>query len=397
MAEPVSGMRGTKYSAGTEGSLVRDVSDKIYLLQPDDTPLTVFTRQLGGKKVADNPKFEWVEDALIPNVIADSTGVGTSTTITVTAGQETRVRIGDILIAPNGESILVTNTGSGSLTVTRAMSTTPAAYTLAAADQLIIAGNALEEGSTYAPFRYTKKEFLYNYVQIFKDSVELTEVQNASKSYGGDDRKYQQMKKAIEHKRAIEQAFLFGARFENTSGSQTRRGTGGLIYFISTNVTDIAGTITESDFEAFLRTLFRYHPTVTAPSKLLIANPVMVSAVNFWAKQALQINQNEKTFGVRVAKYRSGHGDLDIVKHWLLSDFATLNTVGTSGFGSFNFAVDPTSLRYRNMAGLDTKMVTDTQDKTETKTIDEFRTVCGLEVREEKTHGILKGVRGFAA
>ena len=388
MAEPIVGMRGTKYTGGTELSLGRDVADKILLLQPDDAPLLIFTRNIGGKEVSDTPKYEWMEDVLLPNTLS-ITGTGTGTPITCAAGEETRVRVGDILIAPNGESILVTAVASGSLAVTRSMGAV-AAYDFATPGQVILAGNALMEGSDYQEFKYTKKEFLSNYVQIFKDSVELTEIQNASNSFGGNDRKFQQMKKAIEHKRGIEQAFLFGDAFEDLTGAQARRGTGGLLNAITTNVTDITGgVITEADLETFCRTLFRYHPTVTAPTKLFIANPVMVSAFNFWAKNALRITQNEKTFGIRIASYRSAHGDLDIVKHWLLSDFTT--------FCTYSFALDPTNVKYRYMAGLDTKFVTDTQPKSVTKTVDEYRTVCGLQVMQQKTHAVLKGVTGFAA
>lgn len=398
MAEPVSGMRGTKFSAGTEGSLVRDVDEKIHLLQPDDAPLTVFTRKIGGKESVDNPKYEWIEDELIPNVIADSNNSGTGTTINVTAGQEARVRVGDILIAPNGESILVTAVASGALTVQRAKSTTPAAYTLQTGDQLIIAGNAMMEGSANATFLYTQKSYPYNFIQIFKDSVELTEVENASKAYGGNTRRFMQMKKAIEHKRAIEQAFLFGARFEDTSGAQARRATGGLIYFITTNVTDFAlGTITEADFEEVMRTLFRFRPAISAPVKLGIFNPVMISAVNFWAKQPVEVSQNEKTFGVRVGRYRSGHGDLDIINHWLLADFASSNIAGTSGFGTINFCLDPVNLKYCYLPGLDTKLHLDTQPKNETKSLDEYRSYVGLKVMQQKTHSIFKGAIGFAA
>jgi hypothetical protein len=381
-------MRGTKYTGATEGTIQRDVADKILLLQPDDAPLLIFTRNIGGKEASDAPKFEWLEDVLLPNVLS-ITGTGTGSPITCAAGEETRVRVGDILIAPNGESILVTVIASGSLTVERSKGGI-AAYDFATPGEVVICGNALMEGSDYAEFKYTKKEFLDNYVQIFKDSVELTEIQNASKSYGGNDRKFQQMKKAIEHKRAIEQAFLFGDKFEDLTGAQARRGTGGLINFITTNVTDIVGgVITEADLETFCRTLFRYHPTVVAPTKLFICNPVMLSAFTFWAKNALVIDQNEKTYGMRIARYRSAHGDLDIVKHWLLADFNV--------FSSYSFALDPTNVKYRYMAGLDTKFVTDTQPKSVTKTVDEYRTVCGLQVMQQKTHGILKGVTGFAA
>jgi len=390
MAEPIVGMRGTKYTGATEGSIQRDVADKILLLQPDDAPLLIFTRKIGGKEVTDAPKFEWMEDVLLPNTLSIISDGGGSTPLVITAGEETRVRVGDILIAPTGESILVTSVASASLGVTRSMGSVTAYNFTAVPAQVVIAGNALMEGSDYAEFKYTKKEFLDNYVQIFKDSVELTEIQNASKSFGGNDRKFQQMKKAIEHKRGIEQAFLFGDKFEDLTGAQARRGTAGLINLITTNVTDITGgVITEADLETFCRSLFRYHPTVTAPTKLFICNPVMLSAFTFWAKNALQIDQNEKTYGMRIARYRSAHGDLDIVKHWLLADFNT--------FCTYSFALDPTNVKYRYMAGLDTKFVTDTQAKSVTKTVDEYRTVCGLQVMQQKTHGILKGVTGFAA
>ena len=393
MGGPIVGMRGTLFTEGTEGSIIRDVADKIYLLQPDDAPLVIFTRNIGGKEVCDAPRFEWFEDALLPNTV-DITGGGAGAVLTCAGGDELRLRTDDILISPNGESMLVGVLAAGVINVTRTCGPV-AAYVYVAGPGVdmtaVIAGNAVQEGSDYVPFKYTQKVPMLNYVQIFKDTVELTEIQNAAKSYGGNDRKFQQMKKAIEHKRAIEQAFLFGDPWEDlATGPQARRATGGLLSFIQTNVTNIVGgVITEADMETFCRTLFRFHPTVTAPTKLFMCNPVMVSAFNFWAKNALQITQSEKTFGVRIASYRSGHGDLDIVKHWLLSDFNT--------FGTFSFALDPTNVKYRYMAGLDTKFVTDTQAKTFTRTIDEYRTVCGLMVMQELTHGILAGVTGFAA
>jgi hypothetical protein len=391
MAEPLTGMRGTKYSQGTETSLVRDVSDKIFLLQPDDTPLLAFINGMKGKKAATNPKFEWFEDDLIPPYI-DCDAAGTGTTINVDAGQGTRCRIGDILIAPNGENLLITNISTDALTVTRALGTTPTAYNLLATDQLIVAGNALAEGSDNAPFRYTKKEVKTNYIQIFKDSVEITEVQNASESYGGDDRTYQRRKKAIEHKRGIEQAFLFGNGWEDVSGTQAIRGTRGLVNFVSTNVTDVGGVVTENEFETFLRTVFTYHPSITAPEKLFLCGPVMLSALNFWAKQALRTEVNEKTYGCRIAKYMSAHGDLNIAKHPLLMVYGTPLLQR-----NYNFVIDPLNVKYRFLTGLDTKLYTDTQAKYSAKMLDEYRTYAGLQVMLEKTHGLFKNVTGYAS
>lgn len=398
----VQATRGTYAAATTEGSLIRDVADRIALLQPDAAPLITFMSALKRKKESGNPTFEWFEDDLSPVSILDASGAGTGTTITVSAAHGLAVRNGDILVAPNGESMVVTaGEGTTSLTVVRALGTTPTAFSLATGDELVIAGNAVNEGSTTPAYRYTTKTGKSNYIQIFRDPVKITVTQEASDSYGGDDRVYQRKKVAIEHKRGMELAFLFGNASATADASSIgyRRTTRGLFNYISTNVTNCGGTITESEFETFLRSLFRYQAQTGPQTKVLLASPIMISALNFWAKNALQVRSDEKVYGMRVSTYRSGHGDLDFVRHWLLGDFATGDT-GTSpllSWSGYSFAVDPQNLRYRFLKGLDTKLHTDIQDKTEEYKLDEYRTHAGLECQLEKTHGMLSYVTGFAS
>ena len=389
MAEPQTGVRGTKYTVGTEDSLVRDVASRIALLQPEDAPLLAFINGLKNKTVATNPKFEWFEDELIQNVVTLAGAETSSATVfDVTAGQGVRVKVDDILISNTGESLHVTSISTDALTVTRSMgSVTNTAYV--ALDEFVIIGTAMAEGANAPTSIWKGKVGKTNYIQIFRDITELTTTQAASESYGGNDRTFQRMKKAIEHKRQIEQAFLFGDSFEDTSGTQTRRGTGGLLEYITTNVTAFGGVITEGEFEAFMRTVFRYHPTVSAPEKWSLCSPILISALNFWAKNALQVTTDVKTFGVRITKYRSGHGDLNITRHWLLEDFKE--------FKQYGFVLDPENIKYRFLTGLDTKLHTDIQQKQEEVHRDEYRTHAGLMLQQEKTHGIAKGVTGFAA
>jgi len=389
MAEPQTGIRGTKYSVGTEDSLIRDVANRIALLQPDDAPLLAFINGLKNKRVATNPKFEWFEDELIPNVVtiaaAEASG---STSFLLTTGQGVRVKVDDILISNTGESLHVTAISTDTLTVTRSMGSIAAtAYLIL--DEFVIVGTAMAEGANAPTSVWQGKVNKVNYIQIFRDIVELTVTQANSDSYGGDDRTFQRMKKAMEHKRQIEQAFLFGDGFEDTSGAQTRRGTEGLLSWITTNVTDAGGVVTEGTFEEFMRSVFQYHPTVSAPEKWFLCSPILISAINFWAKNALQVTENVKTFGVRVTKYRSGHGDLNITRHWLLEDFKE--------FKQYGFVLDPENLKYRFLQNLDTKLHTDIQQKQEEVHRDEYRTHAGLMLQQERTHGILKGVTGFAA
>lgn len=388
MVEPLTGTRGTKYADATEGSLPRDVADRINLLQPDAAPLIIVTNAMKKKKVATEAKFEWFEDQLAPNTLT-SDAAGTGTTINVTAGTGVRTRVNDILIAPNGEAILVTVIATDALTVERAKGGTTA-YSLASGDQLVVLGNAMQEGSSVPTFKYTKKVQAKNYIQIFRDSVQLTDVQSMVKSYGGPDRTYQRMKIGIEHRRSIEHAFLFGDGFESTTGTQTRRGTKGLLNWITSNITDAGGVLTEPEFETFLRSVFRYTPVVNAGTKVMFASPIMVSAVNFWAKNALQVGTNEKVFGMRVATYRSGHGDLMIMRHWLLQDFTE--------FQKYCFVIEPTNVTYRYLdGGGDTKLYIDTQNKGDAIAQDEYRSYVGEELEQESTHGYIKNITGFAA
>jgi hypothetical protein len=399
----VQAPRGTLSMVGTESSNIRDVADRINLLQPDAAPLIAFLSALKRKKEATQPKFEWFEDDLIANTVTAAGSAQNSTTITVSAADGLIVRNGDILIAPNGESIRVTSgEGGTSLTVVRALGTTPTAYSLNSGDVLIIAGNAALEGGSTPTYRFVNKASALNYIQIFRDPVKITTTVNASKFYGGDERTYQRKKVAIEHKRGIENALLFGnASQTSDSVSGYTRTTKGLFNWISTNVTDMGGVITEGELESFLRSVFRYPASTGPASKVLLCSPIMVSALNFWAKNALQVRSDEKVYGMRVASYRSGHGDLDFVRHWLLGDYSSTGASGSTLYGTawnqFSFCIDPTNLQYRFLSGLDTKLHTDIGQPTEEYTLDEYRTHCGLQLEQEKTHGIIKNVTGFAA
>lgn len=392
MATHVSGVRGTTI-IGTETIQKRDVADRIAMLQPEAAPLITFTNALKRKKVANEPKFEWFEDELVGNTVADASGATTTTSIVVSAADALKLRVGDILAAPNGEAILLTafsGTSNTTLTVTRSFGAVTA-YSLSTADQLVIVGNASDEGASNPEFRSTQRVPCYNYIQIFRDPVQITHTAAASDVFGtADDRLYLRKKVAIEHKRSIEQAFLFGDRAE-VAGSYggSRRTTSGLVNLISTNVTAAGGVLTEAEFESFLRTVFRYQPATGNPSKVLFASPVMISALNFWAKNALQVRSDEKTYGMRIASYRSGHGDLDIVRHWLLGDF--------NDWTKYSIVIDPSLVTYRFLKGLDTKLHLDIGLKTSEQYLDEYRTHAGLQLELEKAHGMVTGVTGFAA
>lgn len=184
------------------------------------------------------------------------------------------------------EIMMVLSAGTSVFSATRGHAGTTA-ITAAVGEQLLILGSAFQEGSTNTMLvtKSTKASRLYNYVQIFRKSVELSQSLAASNLYGGDDRAYQRKKKGIEMMRDIERTFLYGHRNERTTSdiaamTATRRTTGGLTQFITTNLTNMAGTMTETEFEAFLRDLFLYGEN----TRVLFCSPLVLSIISLWAQ-----------------------------------------------------------------------------------------------------------------
>ncbi|MEG1997378.1 MAG: DUF5309 family protein, partial [Clostridiales bacterium] len=73
----------------------------------------------------------------------------------------------------------------------------------------------------------TQEMVCYNYTQIFRTPIGLSNTEKASKMYGGRDQDYQRKKAGIEHVRDIANAMYFGQRKEDTTGSTPRRTMGG--------------------------------------------------------------------------------------------------------------------------------------------------------------------------
>ncbi len=362
---------------------VVDMAKEIALLEPNAAPLTVLLKQIKGKsKVTKNPLYKNLTDEL-PNkwdAVNDGTDMSDSDTAMV-VDDGTKFSVNDVIEVPaTGEQLLVTAISTNSLTVTRGWGTTSAAIILDDAVVHIIA-NASSEGAS-APTPNTAKTVTgTNYTQIMRTPFSVTGTQDASELYGGDDMVYLAKKYGIAHKKNIEEAMLFGEKKEDTTGTHPKRFTGGFNSLVTTNVTDASGALTETEFETFLRSVFRYGSS----KKTLMASPLLISAINSWAAGKLQTVSTDKTYGIDVTKYLSGHGTLNIVKHNLLEE-------SYSGVG---FCVDMDSVGYRFLAGRDTQLKTNRQDNSSDTRMDEYLTECGFYMTQEKQNGKLVGVTSY--
>lgn len=363
---------------------VVDMAAKIDVLEPDSSPLLTLTKKIE-KKVAINPKFNWLEEESLNKVDTVNWSTNyTSGATEIRVDTVSRFRAGDVIKdVTTGEQMLVSAlAGTDSLTVLRAWGTT-SATTISDGEYLVVIGNANEEHAEKRVAKIADQTEKTNYTQIFRTPFGISRTAENSEMYGGKDLAHQRMVQMIEHEKEIERTFWFGEPKEYTSGTHYRRATGGVDYWISTNATDASGTLTETEFENWLRTGFRYG----SKTKWLFASPLIIQAINSWAKDNIQIVPAAKTFGINLSQWMTAFGMVNLVLTNLFTE--------TTTFSGYAYLIDPEQLKYRYLANSDTKLKTNIQAPSADGEEDEYLSEVGLQFMSEKKASQLYGVTSF--
>lgn len=378
---PIIGTRGTEQLAPEQKYI--EMSDKIKMLVPDETPFTTFLQQLSKMKTG-WPEYKSLEDDVLPRFDSVVGAGGTATTFNVATG--TKFRPADIIIATRtNEQMRVESIAANALTVVRGAS--PVA--LVDADEILIAGSAQPEGDLSRVPVSVNPTPVQNYTQILRRSWELTGTAYASENETDPhDWDYQAAKVGIEHKRDIERTLLFGVPSKVTaSNGQPMRTTGGLFYFIKTNQMDAGGGFSEAEFNTWARGLFKYG----AKRKVLMGSPLATSVLNTFPMSKVRISQSEKKYGINVTTFTSPFGELGLVTNWELEG---------AKYGGVLIAYDQANLKYRMLqnskANRDSHVNTSIQPPDADTRRDEWLTEMGLQVDLEKTGGIVTGITGSA-
>lgn len=297
---------------------VREIADKVVQLEPDEAPLTVFTQRMNKVRMVRAPKVEWLENEREPFLdVATASAASNATTIGVSNGNY--FRIGDVVRFQAGDALEVTATAAGSISGTRGIGTVTAAA-VASGDELVIIGNVNAEGATLRQIKTQKVVTQSNFCQIQRTPFGVTGTEAATTQYGGPELTRLEADKAVENLRLWEKTALFGVKREDTSVTGApKRFSGGLTEFITTNVTSSVGTLTEATLQTFLRSGFRYG----SGRKVLLASPLVVAAIEGFARSKIQVLDRAQTFGVTMKNYVSGQGEIDIVMIRWLNDSTT--------------------------------------------------------------------------
>jgi hypothetical protein len=194
-------------------------------------------------------KYEWLEDEMSARTttLAEAVDIG-ETAIDVTDGSI--FKEGDILKV-NDELLYVSSVSSNTLTVVKGFGgTTDAAHLLG--DTIELVTIARLEGADYTTGHTTTVSNPYNYTQIFAEAVKVTGSEAVNTKYGIADTMAYHLAKLMGGSNGVGEKFRAGKlpillqkTFYNGQRAQgsasTARAMGGFKFFVTTNVTNLAG------------------------------------------------------------------------------------------------------------------------------------------------------------
>jgi len=393
----------TSATVSTEGRQILDVADRIFLLEPNKTPLTTLLTNVGKvwdgkawqgssmqKAPAGDSTFSWIEDfygGRYAKVNATYNAGDDPVTITVSGAGSSSAHIftkGDIILnARTGERMKVASVASTTtITAARSVGTTPGTAGVIG-DGLYIVGNASEENATARNVNTTKSSKQSNLTQIFKKSISVSGTEKELNLYGGKDLTYLRAKIGTEHALDIERAFWFSEKNDGTGDNTLpERTTGGILEFIESSdsyIQDQGGVLTAPDFNTFLREAFTYGNS----EKVLFAGGVVLQAINEFARGQLVTKATDKSYGVNISEYVTPFGSINIVN---------MSPIFVNDFAGHAFLLDLECFRYRFLNNRDTKLEMNVQANGTDGQVDQFLTECGLERKQAGRHALLKGV-----
>lgn len=371
---------------------VVDMEDRFRLLDPDTSQFMTILNKLPAK-AASREKVNWLEDELFPNLTTLAASASSAdASVSVATGTGVYFRVGDLVrVVSTGEMLEVTGITSDAVGVTRTIGGVAATSAASGGDLLIVA-NAAAQGADYGTLKVTKRVLGYNYTQIIRHPFGFTGTDVEIETYGPGEPMNELAKKAVEHKRALENLVFFGAR-DFTSASPSSKGyMGGLQEFLSTNVWSSAGAIDLAYIDGKIQTVFQRGSL----NKVIFAAPTPAAALsNLFANNWVRARPEDRVYGAKVSAFINGaYGEsvpVIVKREWGARQSAS------NGHGSWMFIIDLDYVKKRPLRNRNTKLLRGRQGNGEDKVIHEYLTEMSMEVSQEKVHGIIKGITGASA
>jgi len=412
----------------TKGSRrLYDFGDRVAELNPEESPFFVYLSKVGKVPTTDSQfrflenrsKISWTDRSFVISTNLAAVSAGAIVTATLSAAQSWLVKGMVIAVqsdtgnsgAPNHATARIEAINS-STSIDIKWLTNPGSDADAGADaKAQVIGSSFAEGSG-APDAFSQElDHDYGYTQIFKTSCEMSNTARATvyRGYADEWQRIWNMK-LREHKVDIERAMLFGQRasvggIQYTEGiaghimangqSQTHMDTTQLVYNEGQSYlkTVAAGSLTYDVLLKDLEVVFDPARGGSSSKLALTSLPVMSlfnklgDGVGFVgdtmsSKVPYQFDRSQGSFGHKITKIETIHGDIAMVREPLFRGLAS----------EFMCLVDLDHVSYRPLVGngvnRDTSIETNVQAPDEDLRKDMILTEAGLEISIPETHAL---------
>ena len=394
----IAGLRGTG-DWGTD-ERPKDFRESILFFSPNgDAPIFGLTSKAGKRSVSDPEYAWWAESNNIIRLQVNQAGgyLSTDTTLVVDSpdptastmgalyGTATHLKPGDLLLVEKADQatfdneIVMVDTvlSDTTFTVLRGQAgTTPAA--IADDTFLTVIGSSYAEG-TSAPRAVAKNPVKFlNYIQIFKDSYEITGTADNTTARTGSAWSNDKKRKMFKHSADIEWALMFGRKNESTGeNGKPIRFMGGLREQIpASNTTVFSSATTAATFLNALQPAFDYDlggGDTRMGFAGNLARVEMGKVIQGTTGIRMELGTVIKIYGQAFQEFVTPLGRLLLKSHPLLSRHPRYN--------KSMFVLDFSSVKYVTMKGRpDGKVFDDVQAKDEDVRRGYIQTDCSLMV-----------------
>ena len=415
-----------------------DFSDRVAELSPDESPFFVYLSKVAKVPTSDS-QFRFLEDRTKVSItdraflVVDATtvaaaGGSTSIKFDTSGGANVAwlipgmvVSIGeddDSTAQPEWATVRLDSVVQTSSSVSTVQATTIAAAngsTTAVDDntKCTVIGTAFEEG-TGAPDVWSQKlDHDYGYTQIFKTACEMSNTARATvyRGYADEWARIWNLK-LREHKIDIERAMLFGMRGSQNSINYTDGIAGHIIANSQSQAETDGNQLSYTEDKAYMKSntaaQWTYDDLLSdmevifdparggSSAKLALASLPVISHFNKLSgfidnsfnmtdagAAAYNFSKSEGSFGHRIMRIETVHGDISLVKEPLFRGMAA----------GFLCMVDLDHVSYRPLVGnginRDTSIQTNVQAADEDLRKDMILTEAGLEVGLPETHALI--------
>lgn len=294
-----------------------------------------------------------------------------------------------VLCEATGEIMYCTavNSSTHTITVVRGLGSVVAAHANSVADDayLVNIGAAAGEGAKAEPDRYGAKTENSNYVQTFKQTIEVTDRMQAVATQTTNPLDHERNKKSEEIMRDIELAFLFGAKGTATDANGKRvTTTAGIVQAITSHVTNVGGNITRTLLDEFaIEKAFAYGSS----QKLFLVGNQLAKHIHALYHSTLRTQTSERAVGMKITDVETAGGTLKMVNHRLL----------TGAWSQCGIVIDMPQCEVRQLGDLGKLgAITDKQDVDTENKKEVIKAILGLYWGAQQNHALLKGVSGTA-